>query len=153
MMRIKPRFDNSKIQKIFEEKAALIHKATLNRLARLGEKCVIHAINNRGYTDQTGNLTSSFGYVLSYNGKVVTNGGFAVKDGATAGAVIGKKLAASKAQDYPQGYALVVVAGMEYAAYVEAKGRNVLTATEVFCEAEFPKMIKQLKKNIDAQFS
>ena len=52
------------------------------------------------------------------------------------------------AAKYPKGYVLVVVAGMNYAVYVESKGRDVLTSAEKLAETELPKMLRQLKDNI-----
>ena len=45
-------------------------------------------------------------------------------------------------------YALVVVAGMNYAAYVEAKGYNVLSSAEHLAERELPRMLDKLITNI-----
>ena len=41
---------------------------------------------------------------------------------------------------YPKGLVLIVVAGMNYAAYVEAKGYNVLSSAELMAE----NILKQL---------
>ena len=47
-----------------------------------------------------------------------------------------------------KGVALVVVAGMNYAAYVEAKGYNVLSSAEHLAERELPRMLDKLITNI-----
>ena len=43
---------------------------------------------------------------------------------------------------------LVVVAGMNYATYVEAKGKNVLSSAEHLAQRELPKMLEKLTSNI-----
>ena len=47
-----------------------------------------------------------------------------------------------------KGVALVVVAGMNYAAYVEARGKNVLSSAEHLAERELPRMLEKLITNI-----
>jgi hypothetical protein len=56
----------------------------------------------------------------------------------------------SLAGNYPKGYVLIVVAGMNYATYVEAKGYNVLSTAEHLAQVEFPRMIAELKSDIKA---
>jgi hypothetical protein len=49
------------------------------------------------------------------------------------------------APQYTCGIALIVVAGMEYAATVAAKGYNVLDSAELTAQALVPKLLQQLK--------
>jgi hypothetical protein len=97
------------------------------RLNLIGLKCVEEARRNRGYTDRTGNLRSSTGYAIIDQGKVVTISSFEpVSQTAGEGAKSGKGLIDQVASKNQSGLLLVVVAGMEYAVYVEALGKNVL---------------------------
>ena len=48
-------------------------------------------------------------------------------------------------------YTLAVVAGMEYAAYVEAKGYNVLIPAELQANKEFVPRMKELFAKADAK--
>jgi hypothetical protein len=41
-------------------------------------------------------------------------------------------------------FSLIIVAGMNYAAYVEAKGYNVILPAELKCKMEFPATMKKL---------
>ena len=43
---------------------------------------------------------------------------------------------------------IVVVAGMNYAAYVEAKGYNVLASAEHLAERELPRMLEKLISSV-----
>ncbi|MGV4578106.1 hypothetical protein ACQ1R5_10635 [Ornithobacterium rhinotracheale] len=45
---------------------------------------------------------------------------------------------------YPRGYVLVVVAGMNYALYVESKGYNVLSTAEQLAEREVPRLLNEI---------
>lgn len=107
-------------------------QALLYYLAYIGESVVNIAKETRGYTDRTGNLVSSIGYVLVKDGRVVQSPSFdQTLDGAT-GAQQGEEFAIQKAAELiPRGFGIVVVAGMDYATYVEATGRNVLTRSEI----------------------
>lgn len=107
-------------------------QALLYYLAYIGESVVNIAKETRGYTDRTGNLVSSIGYVLVKDGRVVQSPSFdQTMDGAT-GAQQGEEFAIQKAAELiPRGFGIVVVAGMDYATYVEATGRNVLTRSEI----------------------
>jgi len=62
------------------------------------------------------------------------------KDGSSKGAAYVKSLA----RKFPQGICLIVVAGMNYASYVSAKGLDVLDSSELLAERLVPQMLKQL---------
>jgi len=123
-----------------------IHEAIIQRLQFLGEKCLTEARTNKTYTDQTGNLTSSIGYVILYEGRQIFTNGF---EGEGEGSGKGRQLANDLFKNYGTGYALIVVAGMNYAAHVEARGYNVLASAEQLAEKELPKMLKALSRNIE----
>ena len=141
------RFTNEEIKAEIAKRVALIDNAIIRRLSYLGEQCRNHAIDNRGYTDQTSNLKSSTGYLIVAHGEIVKSA-FKKQDKANTGDLIGRTYAEQLATKYQSGYALVMVAGMTYASLVEARGRNVLGTTKQFCEQEMPQMIEQLKSNI-----
>lgn len=109
----------------------------ISNLQMVGEAVIAEARTSGSYTDRTGNLRSSVGYVIVRDGEIVNKGGF---DSGKEGAEEGARYAESLAGKYPQGIVLIVVAGMNYAAYVSAKGYNVLESAELLSE----KMIKQL---------
>lgn len=99
--------------------------------------------------DQTGNLTASMGYVLTYNGQVIRTAGFEKIGGNTAaetGKKEGRELAMSLVPKFKKGYSLIVVAGMNYAYAVESRGYNVLASAELFAERELPNMLKRILK-------
>jgi len=86
---------------------------------------------SRDWKDQTGNLRSSIGYVISENGTIVGSSAFAaVKEGgegSSKGRTLAQSLAASGSGDMNA----VVVAGMHYAKYLAAKGYDVLDSAEI----------------------
>lgn len=110
-------------------------------LCNVGEQCIIEARNNGSYIDQTGNLRSSVGYAVLMNGQVVQSDHVEkVKNGDEG---VSKGLAFLQErikQASKKGVCLIVTAGMNYAEYVEAKGRIVLSSAE----QKAPVLVKQL---------
>ena len=46
--------------------------------------------------------------------------------------------------EHKTGISLIVVAGMNYAVYVEGRGKNVLTSAKLLAERLVPQMLEQL---------
>ena len=112
----------------------------IDKLSYIGEMAVNEARTAHTYKDQTGNLTSSIGYVVLRDGKPVKVGEFNKVLNADVGPEEGRSFALSLADSYQSGLTLVVVAGMKYAAYVVDKGYNVLDSSEILAR----KMARQL---------
>ena len=136
-MGIRAKFNKSVIDVALDHAVAEAHQLIIQHLAAVGEYAVNLARNHGNYKDQTGNLRASIGYVISYNGDVKLEQGFDPnaatqtkkrRDGVT-GKSEGRQLAVEIAS-HTSGYALVVVAGMNYGKYVERRNYDVLTFTE-----------------------
>lgn len=125
---------------------------TIRALSYLGEMCVIEAKNRpqeASWFDQSGNLRSSIGYVIVHNGKIIRYSDFNQVKQGTDGVKEGKELAKELAKQFTTGYALIVVAGMNYAELVEAmENKNVLASAELFARQEMPKMMMKLSTQI-----
>lgn len=150
-MAIKPNFTKDDVRKRFDAFLNEIEKKQIARLQRLGEMCLVEARTNKGYMMQTGALLSSTGYEVFVDG-VAIHSQFDAASGAESNAAeMGIKSGQSIAESIgkgTKGIALVVVAGMNYAAYVEAKGYNVLSSAEHLAERELPRMLEKLISNI-----
>ena len=150
-MAIKPNFTKDDVRKRFDAFLNEIEKKQIARLQRLGEMCLVEARTNKGYMMQTGALLSSTGYEVFVDG-VAIHSQFDAASGAESNAAeTGIKSGQSIAETIGKGtkdIALVVVAGMNYAAYVEAKGYNVLSSAEHLAERELPRMLEKLISNI-----
>lgn len=150
-MAIKPNFTKDDVRKRFDAFLNEIEKKQIARLQRLGEMCLVEARTNKGYMMQTGALLSSTGYEVFVDG-VAIHSQFDAASGAESNAAeMGIKSGQSIAETIgkgTKGIALVVVAGMNYAAYVEAKGYNVLSSAEHLTERELPRMLEKLISNI-----
>lgn len=150
-MAIKPNFTKDDVRKRFDAFLNEIEKKQIDRLQRLGEMCFVEARTNKGYMMQTGALLSSTGYEVFVDG-VAIHSQFDAASGAESNAAeTGIKSGQSIAESIgkgTKGIALVVVAGMNYAAYVEARGYNVLSSAEHLAERELPRMLEKLISNI-----
>lgn len=150
-MAIKPNFTKDDVRKRFDAFLNEIEKKQIARLQRLGEMCLVEARTNKGYMMQTGALLSSTGYEVFVDG-VAIHSQFDAASGAESNAAeMGIKSGQSIAETIgkgTKGIALVVVAGMNYAAYVEAKGYNVLSSAEHLAERELPRMLEKLISKI-----
>lgn len=159
-MPITPNFTRDDIQGRFDRFLEEVEAAQIELLKVLGEKCFIEARTNHAYIDQTGALSSSIGYTVFKNGVAVHEYFEAVEKQAKAEGKItreeamrrGRELAAKIGAE-TKGLALVVVAGMNYALYVEAghsgvAGRNVLASAEHLAQIELPRMLEELKKSM-----
>lgn len=143
-MPIKQLTPMSEIERYTEEQLDRLKRAIIRTFSYVGEICLTRARNTDSYKDQTGNLRSSIGYVISVDGVVVHASDFNVvksgQNGATSGLSYAKKIARS----FPKGICLIVVAGMKYAAYVSAKGLDVLDSSELLADSLTKKMLNQL---------
>ena len=126
---------------------AIIESEIIRAFSYLGEQC-IKRIRDRGpkesWFDQTGNLRSSIGYAVYDYGKKVIESTFEVVKNGSQGASVGRKVIDDLASKYAETYALVVVAGMDYAEAVEARdNKDVLASTELWAKQEIQKYLNK----------
>lgn len=133
----------NEIDAYLDNEISRLERVVINVFNRVGILAVSEARNNGSYLDQTGNLRSSIGYVILRDGQVLNNPSFKEVKGGTKGRSSGNSLIKSLTSKYRSGLVLIVVAGMEYAAYVETK-RNVLASSEILAEQTLASLLKQL---------
>lgn len=126
---------------------AIIESEIIRAFSYLGEQC-IKRIRDRGpkesWFDQTGNLRSSIGYAVYDYGKKVIESTFEVVKNGSQGSSVGRKVIDDLASKYAETYALVVVAGMDYAEAVEARdNKDVLASTELWAKQEIQKYLNK----------
>lgn len=137
----------SQIDGYINEQIERLKQAIIYNLCAIGEKVRNEALERGSYTDQSKNLRSSVGYVIVVDGQLYKVGEFGKPDGNNEGKEIGESYAKSLINKFPKGIVLIVVAGMEYAGYVSAKGYNVLDSSELLAEQLVPELLKQLGIN------
>ena len=115
-----------------------IENALILELEYLVAELENHAKSNAGYKDQTSNLKGSIGGVVLKDGKKIAVRGF--ESFGSDGNQTGIEFINS----------LIVVAGMEYATYVENyHGLNVLKKSELKMNRELPIVLRALKEKIN----
>ena len=137
----------------FREFELEYNRKAVSWLCRLGELVVKYAKENGNYTDRTANLRNSIGYIVVQSGKVVSEsftGGATptVNGGSSENAMEKGKLYARRvASEYnAEKTYLVWVAGMEYAAYVEAKNFDVLQGSGDWVESQAQRQMENFKQ-------
>lgn len=119
-------------------------RAIIGVFEDVGNQCIIEAKDNGSYIDQTGNLRSSIGYAVVVDGQIVRSKvSEQVKDGV-AGKGEATAFLSRLASEHKTGICLIVVAGMNYAVYVEGRGKNVLTSAKLLADRLVPQMLEQL---------
>lgn len=140
-MGITKQFDDGMIVARVQAFQDNLEKAALFVLKYLGENLVKYARDNHNYTDQTGNLTNSIGYAVVRNSKIVFSD---EKTQPGEGADAARKAAIKYASSLPNDFSLIIIAGMNYAAYVEAKGYNVILPAELKAKTDIPQEMNKL---------
>lgn len=145
-----PLFTTKQIELWFDHFQSKAEDKMITILQAGGEKLIEIARKNGSYKDQTGNLRSSIGYVVAKDGEVVIEN-FKESDKGSdkaTGRFKGRRLAIDISLSYPEGYVLVGVAGMEYAAAVEARGYEVASGGNTQCEKYLREAVKSIFKKI-----
>lgn len=143
----------SEVESILRKSLQILRDEIIRALSYLGETCVIK-IRDRSamesWIDQTGNLRSSVGYAIYERGKTEIESAFNIVKSGREGAAEGKRMIDELASMYSNTYALVVIAAMNYAEYVEAKeNKDVLASTELFARKEVNKYLNKAIKRAE----
>lgn len=131
-MAIRRKTSEAAVLRALLETAERQRRLIINDLCYIGDQADKYARRNHSYKDWSGNLTSSIGYALYENDKPLVLSEFKQivapypdKNGKK-GSEIGKEFTAEVAKLAKQKHRLVVVAGMDYAEAVQARGKEVL---------------------------
>lgn len=142
----------SEVHDMLMREAERVERLTIRALSKLGEQCVTKIRDRAGdksWYDQTGNLRSSVGYVIAHNKNIIQYSIFNQVNQGSEGVKTGKDLAKELAKRYSNNYVLIVVAGMNYAEFVEAMdNKDVLASTELWAREQVPLMLEKLKRQI-----
>lgn len=136
----------SALDAFLQRAARKIQENVLKALSKLGDESVVR-IRNRSakgsWIDHTGNLRSSIGFAVYEQGSKYMESAFSQVLSGTDGSVKGKKMINDLAKEYSRVYALVVVAGMEYAGEVEAlESKDVLASTKIWATSIVEQRVK-----------
>lgn len=156
-LKLIPKFTQAQVHEKMVKEKTVLRNATLLRLSRIGEQFVIDARSKTaaqgGFNDRTGNLRNSIGYVILEDGKTIrqnfkSTAKPTVSGGTKEGLQQGATFAAEVARGFPTGIVLIVVAGMEYAAAVELRGKDVITGSSVEAQKSLIQAIVDLRTKL-----
>ena len=136
-------------QSIFIRMAKILAINMRNELSMLGAECV-NMVRDRGefesWKDRTGNLRSSVGFAFFQEGEMIVESAFEQIGADPTGSQTGKSFVEELAKELTSAYALVVVAGMDYAEYVSQK-RDVLQSAELHARARINDVVQKAVDN------
>lgn len=164
------------LDELFSQFDKIVTEEMIRTLAYIGEQCVTRIRDRsaeESWHDITGNLRSSIGYLILQDGNTIVDFGFdpkfgkpqrkhkveftskdgkqvsftaTVPGGGSEGASQGKRYAQSLVRAFSHGLVLLVVAGMEYAEYVERMGnKDVLASTELWVRDTIDEKLQKTK--------
>ena len=133
--------DYSDATKYIAKVVANTNRLILRRMAWVGENAVNLQRTNGNWTDQTGNLRSSIGYIIVKDGSVVQRGNLEQVKNGEQGVQNAISYLEQLASETPQNVVLIIVAGMEYAEYLKKRGYDVLDSAEMYASRELPKQL------------
>lgn len=126
------------INQLFEKIGAQVAPIIDQAIAEAFEKTLLEvtalAKGTNTYIDRTNHLRSSIGYQLYNRGQLVSEdfskaGTGAEGDASASGMQKGREAAQEAAKLWPQDIIGVLVAGADYALYVESRGYDVITGS------------------------
>lgn len=147
---LQAQFTIADIEGFIQRKVELANKAVLNAFMFAGETFVKEARSKTaaegGFNDITGNLRSSIGYIILQDGKQLFSDFIESENGSdrATGVQIGLEVAQEIGSVYKKGLILICVAGMEYAAAVESKGKDVITGSSLLLQDQLKTLLSQI---------
>lgn len=142
------------LQKRLNQMKDSVDRRLAIELRQVGEEAVTFSKENKGYHDRTANLKNSISYALYKDGELLEQHIGSIpkpEEDVNGQAQVADNLARYATQEgvvKPQGYTLIVVAGMNYGKYVEDKGYNVLYLTQNYLREELKKVINGIINDI-----
>jgi hypothetical protein len=154
-MALKGRYNEQYILRKLKEASEQIENDLIKIQAFVGEKFVKEArdgLNISGafpkgdYHDRTANLRSSIGYFILKDGVVIQHNLEGNSEGIAAA-----KTALQQIHPRIGAIQLILVAGMDYASYVESKGYNVLTSQGELISVDLERLWKKYAQKLNIQ--
>lgn len=123
---LKAMFSLRAIENQLQQRVNNVESKVIEGLQYEGELFINKARETGNYTDRTGNLRASVGYVILKDGNQVFSAFPGSQEDGVSEAI---KTANEVSAQFPKGYVLIGVAGMNYAAAVESLGYDVITGS------------------------
>lgn len=143
-MGLKANFKMSDVRKFIEARKQGFENIIIEQLQLVGEQFVADARSTDTYKDRTSNLRGSIGYAILRNGVEIQSN----YQGQPEGVQKARKAIKETVAKDGNSYSLIVVAGMDYAIYVEAKGYDVITGSSQTAADDLKRRIKAIQSKI-----
>lgn len=151
-MGVKVSADIGRINDYFKKVVGIINTEMRQTFAYIGEesiKMVRDRTPDQSWIDRTGNLRSSIGYGVYAHGRKEIESTFEIVKQGTQGPSAGRQLLDELSKQYADTYALIVVAGMNYADEVEARdNKDVLASAELAARTKIDSHLKRTQERI-----
>lgn len=148
---------SSDLGSFFKAYMKIVSEEMTRSLSYLGEQSVKYARDrsqDESWIDHTGNLRSSIGYAVYDMGKKRIESEFPIVKEGAEGSQEGRKMLKELARLYSDTYALVVVAGMNYAEYVESMdSKDVLASAELMAQSKINEYMNRTRRMIEQRVS
>ena len=144
------------VEEILVKANKIIREEFERTLQYLGEECVtmVRKPHDKDWQDQTGNLRSSIGYAIYEHGVEKIRSAFQIVKEGQEGVNNGNEYVSQLARLYSSTYALVVVAAMNYAEYVEAKeSRDVLASAELYARNKVDSYLDRARQRAESKIN
>lgn len=153
-MKIKPKFDIDKLFADVGKKVNIFVQGVVEAIEKTCLEITTAAKQLDTYQDQTNVLRSSIGYVVYERGEKITEyfatAGMGLDGNGAQGIELGTRIANEAAREYPNDIVGVIVAGADYALYVESKGYDVLTGPASLLYSTFQKNLRLVLGSLKA---
>lgn len=154
-MGVEVKFTKRSIDNYFNNVLKIVNEEFIRTFSYLGEQAVKKVRNRPGaesWFDQTGNLRSSIGYAVASHGKKQIESAFEQVLDGKEGAQKGRQFIDELISKYNETYALIVVAGMDYAERVESlDNKDVLASTEIWAKSVLDSYVKRTINRIESR--
>ena len=139
-MALKSNYNEGRIRRETEQQAETLYQKIIDAFIYAAEEFIVNARGQMQdhamgtYLDQTTNLRNSIGYFIFHNGELVHE-----KNEITTNK--------SKIEEFikPSGFQMILIAGMNYASYVESKGYNVISYQADTCMIDLAGYLENLE--------
>lgn len=141
-MAITSSFNSGRIDEEIRQQKEMLYSKILNSFINAGLKFIVaareqvqdHALGT--YLDDTTNLRNSIQFFVLYEGNFVheSDSEFSESNKTAVRDIIN-----------PDGFQLILIAGMNYASYVESKGYNVISYQSDLCFVDLTLYLEELK--------
>jgi hypothetical protein len=139
-MAITSNFNEANSMRDIQKQADSLYQKILNSFIRAGEDFIVNARGQMQdhamgtYKNVTTNLRNSIGYFVFHDGELIHEKNDIITNKSLIQEVVN-----------PKGFQLIVIAGMNYASYVESKGYNVISYQSDICMVDLAVYLETLE--------